>query len=125
MTSDGKKLTRSTPFVFVGNNKFEISGLRIGTRERLDEGKLWICLAPDAGRLKLALLATYALVGRSKPDMVAFEVTDVEVATRRKHQIVSSDGEVFLLDSPLKYKCLPKALKVIVPQEAVGDAAHE
>lgn len=107
----------------VGNNKFEISGLQIGTRQRLDGGKLWICLASEAGRLELAVLAAFALAGRvRKRDLVAFEATKVEVATRKKHQTVSSDGEVFLLANPLHYRCRARALRVIVPPDAAGDA---
>lgn len=124
ITADGQKLIRSTPFVFVGNNKFEISGLRMGTRERLDGGQLWICLAPEAGRLKLAVLAALALVGRLRErDVVVFDSAEVEVATRRKHQEVSHDGEVSLFDSPLDYRSRPRALLVIVPQDAASDAA--
>ena len=120
-TGDGKKLTRSTPFVFVGNNKFEMSGLRLGTRDRLDGGRLWVCLAPEAGRLKLAVLAVLALVGRLRQrDLVVFEVTEVELAIRRKHQKVSTDGEVFLLEAPLHYRCRPGALRVLLPRDETG-----
>jgi len=124
ITGDGQKLIRSTPFVFVGNNKFEISGLRMGTRERLDGGKLWICLAPQAGRLKLAALTAFALIDRLRErDLVAFEAIEVEVATRRKHQEVSHDGEVSLLDGPLNYRSRPRALRVIVPPGEAHDGA--
>ncbi|MDB5595861.1 MAG: sphingosine kinase [Hyphomicrobiales bacterium] len=123
ITGDGKKLTRSTPFVFVGNNKFEISGPQIGSRKRLDGGQLWICLAPEAGRLKLAALAAFALLGRLRErDLVAFEAHEVEVATRRKHQQVSHDGEVSLLDSPLSFRSRPRTLLVIVPTDAANRA---
>lgn len=124
VTGDGQKVIRFTPFVFVGNNKFEISGLRMGTRERLDGGLLWICLAPEAGRLKLAALAAFAIFGCLRErDLVAFEAIEVEVATRRERQEVSHDGEVSLLDNPLNYRSRPRALRVIVPSDAVDDAA--
>ena len=35
----GKKLERKTAFLFVGNNEYEITGLRIGGRRRLDTAK--------------------------------------------------------------------------------------
>jgi len=41
---------RSTPFVFVGNNRYEIAGLEIGTRTSLISGRLWVCMAPSTGR---------------------------------------------------------------------------
>ncbi len=40
-------LERVTPFLFVGNNRYETSGLEIGTRARLDSGRLWVCTAPE------------------------------------------------------------------------------
>src|SRR5258708_4833861 len=36
---NGKTLRRETPFLFVGNNEYEMTGFRIGTRRRLDAGK--------------------------------------------------------------------------------------
>ena len=35
---------RGTPFVFVGNNRYEIAGLEIGTRSSLNSGRLWACV---------------------------------------------------------------------------------
>lgn len=123
-TRDGRKLDRFTPFLFIGNNRFEISGLRAGTRKRLDAGHLWVCLAPEAGRLELAALATLALFGRLRErDLVAFEAMEVEVATRRKRQHVSLDGEVCLLETPLEYRARPRALLVIVPRNALNATA--
>ena len=31
-----------TPFVFIGNNRYTVAGLDIGTRAALDGGKLWV-----------------------------------------------------------------------------------
>ncbi len=54
MHADGKyDGTDRTPFIFVGNNPYETTGLDIGERRRLDTGKLWVCRAPGAGRAAL------------------------------------------------------------------------
>ena len=45
-------LERVTPFLFVGNNRYQTSGREIGTRARLDSGRLWICTAQRPGRLE-------------------------------------------------------------------------
>jgi diacylglycerol kinase family enzyme len=34
-------LEQVTPFLFVGNNRYQTSGLRLGTRSQLDAGRLW------------------------------------------------------------------------------------
>ena len=52
--ADGKyDGTDRTPFIFVGNNAYETTGLAIGERRQLDGGKLWVCLAPGADRAAL------------------------------------------------------------------------
>jgi len=114
----GQQVVRATPFLFVGNNKYETSGLEIGSRTSLDAGRLWVALAPEAGRLKLLALAARALTGRLKErHLEVFEAADLEVTTRRKRLEVAMDGEVKVLKSPLRYRSLPKTLRVIVPSD--------
>ena len=115
-TDSGEQIVRATPFLFIGNNKYETSGLGIGSRTRLDAGRLWISLAPEAGRLKLLVLAILAVVGRLKePHLEVLEAADLEVKMRQRRLEVAMDGEVRVLASPLRYRSLPKALRVIVP----------
>ena len=67
----------STPFVFVGNNRYQTAGLHIGERISLDGGTLWVCQAPHAGRAKLLRLALQALIGRSNPrELVILETPE-------------------------------------------------
>ena len=53
-----------TPFVFIGNNRYEIEGSRMGARARVDGGRLWVCRAPHAGPGTLLRLAVQGLLGR-------------------------------------------------------------
>ena len=43
---EAEALARVTPFLFVGNNRYEIAGLEIGRRTSLEFGRLWVCMAP-------------------------------------------------------------------------------
>jgi diacylglycerol kinase family enzyme len=43
--TDGEELRRVTPFVFVGNNLYDLDGFGIGGRKSLAEGKLCFWLA--------------------------------------------------------------------------------
>jgi hypothetical protein len=43
-------LEHVTPFLFVGDNRYQTAGLKIGTRSRLDSGQLWVCTAPRVDR---------------------------------------------------------------------------
>jgi diacylglycerol kinase family enzyme len=107
-----------TPFIFVGNNPYHASGLRIGERQRLDTGMLWACHAPDAGRAKLIGMALRALFGRSVPgELKVLEAKELWVHTRINRRLkVANDGELFSTLSPLHYHIRPKALRVIVPE---------
>ena len=108
-----------TPFVFVGNNPYEVSGLRIGTRARLDCGTLWLCTAPRAGRAKLLRLALHALLGQiDTADLLCRTVAEIQIQSRRRHLLVARDGEVGVMQTPLHYRVRPAALRVLVPRES-------
>jgi diacylglycerol kinase family enzyme len=106
-----------TPFVFIGNNLYQATGLEIGTRARLDCGTLWLCTAPHASRAKLLSLALRALLGRiNAADLARREVKEVQIRTLRRHLHVATDGEVSIMRTPLRYHIRPGALRVIVPR---------
>jgi diacylglycerol kinase family enzyme len=108
-----------TPFVFVGNNRYNVTGLEIGTRARLDCGTLWLCTAPRASRAKLLRLALGALLGWVDPaDLLRRDVKQVQIHTRQRHLLVARDGEVGVMQTPLHYSVRPGALRVLVPKES-------
>ena len=115
---DGKSLPRRTPFVFVGNNRYVMEGLRIGERARLDEGELSLHVANRTGRLGLVRLALRALFGHlnQSADFDTIYAKQVEVKTRRARVHVSTDGEIHVMETPLRYSIMPAALKVVVPR---------
>jgi diacylglycerol kinase family enzyme len=116
---DAQAEFRKTPFIFIGNNKYELAGLQIGKRNSLAGARLWICKAPDASRGGLLRLTLRALAGRLKDqDLEATEAKEAWIETHARHAHVSTDGEVFAMEGPLHYKSRPQALKVIVPQRA-------
>lgn len=119
LNADGKEIVRVTPFVFVGNNEYEVEGTRIGGRERLDAGRLSLYVAHRTGRLGLLRLALRALFGRLRQskDFDALSAEEIWIETRRpKRLYVATDGEVTVMTTPLHYRVLPKALRVIVPK---------
>ena len=113
---EAEALARVTPFLFVGNNRYEIAGLEIGRRTSLDSGRLWVCTAQRTGRRNLLRMALRALIGRvTDRELNAFEVEEIWVQTGTPRVNVSTDGEVNLLDAPLHYRIRPHALGVVVP----------
>jgi diacylglycerol kinase family enzyme len=106
----------STPFVFVGNNRYQTAGLHIGERISLDGGTLWVCQAPHADRGKLLRLALQALIGRSNPrELIIMETPEFWVRPKAKTLRVANDGELNRMDTPLHYRSRPRALRVMVP----------
>ena len=124
LSADGRTLTRRTPFVFVGNNEYELDVFRIGARARLDAGRLCVHLTRrNAGRLGLLRLTLRALTGRLREDRDFESLTTEEltIETRRPRARVSLDGEVTIMQTPLLYRTLPGALRVIVPKTVTGE----
>ena len=122
---DGKLFLRKTPFVFVGNNEYHMDIYNIGRRVSLDQGKLSVYFLHRGGRLGVIALLLRTLTGRVKQwrDFEEVMTDSVSIQTRRKVMSVAFDGEIYAVETPLRYKTLPKALKVIVPMsEVVKDA---
>ena len=114
--SEAEALARLTPFLFVGNNKYEVAGLEIGRRLGLTSGRLWVCTAPRAARRNLIGMAWRTLKGRvSDHELNAMEVEEIWVDAATPRINVSTDGEVSLMAAPLHYRIRPGALGVVLP----------
>lgn len=118
LSVDGKKFTTRTPIVFIGNNEYEMEGLNIGSRARLDAGQLSLYVSRRTGRLGLLKLGLNAILRRlNKAEaLIAMRTTEVWIETRRKRMHVSTDGEVATMRPPLHYRVRNGALQVIVPE---------
>jgi diacylglycerol kinase family enzyme len=118
LKANDKTRHRSTPFIFIGNNEYIMEGFNIGGRNRLDGGCLGLYMPHHIGRLALFRLAGQALFGRlgQAQDFDMLTADDIEIGARRKRLRVAIDGEVILMETPLRYRILPKALTVIAPQ---------
>jgi diacylglycerol kinase family enzyme len=116
---EGKELVRKTPLLFVGNNVYQIEGLTLGRRPRLDGGCLWLYVTHRVGRLGLLGLGLGALLGLLRPgqfDSITTQTLTVESHHRQLR--VATDGEVSLMETPLRYNLRPLALRVVVPAPA-------
>ena len=118
LTFEGKQITRTTAFLFVGNNEYEMAGFKLGARSCLNAGKLGLYLTHRTGRFGLFRLAFRALIGRLKQadDFESFCVEEATIETRRPSLLVATDGEVTRLELPLRYQIRSGALRVLVPQ---------
>jgi diacylglycerol kinase family enzyme len=116
---EGNELWRKTPFVFVGNNSYEMDFYNIRRRPKLDDGRLSIYLLHRSGRMGLFLLVLKTLFGRLKQakDFEEFHTAKMRIETRRRALLVAYDGEVAMMKSPLEYRIHRRKLNVLAPDE--------
>jgi diacylglycerol kinase family enzyme len=136
LSVNGEEIVRATPLVFIGNNRYKLKGTDLGSREKLDEGVLSINIPHSIGRFGLVWLSMKALLGNLREDASFDEYLTKEFyidtrsfrrpgwfSKKKRLQNIAVDGEVLLLEKPLKYKILPKVLNVLVPNSTVGAAS--
>lgn len=114
LTIDGDRFR--TPFVFVGNNRFDISKSLIPERSKLNDGVLTVMIAPTRSRAGFFKALLSVLRGDvSGPESMNVQTrTSLLVESNRPTIVVSYDGEVTRVETPLRYSVEPKALKVMV-----------
>jgi YegS/Rv2252/BmrU family lipid kinase len=114
---DGKELTTRTPFLFVGNNEYEMETLNVGARQVLDAGVLSLYMTHRTGRLGLVRLALRALFGglNQEKDFLALTTEELSIETKKRRLRVALDGEVTVVEPPLHYRIRKRALAVRVP----------
>jgi len=119
LISDGKKVKVKTSFVMVSNNKYELSFDKVGKRDSLNEGRLYVYLIKCKTRLCVIKVMFKALFDRlnQEKDFELISTKEAEIQLRKKNIQVSSDGEVFRENSPLHYEICQGCLKIMVPQE--------
>jgi YegS/Rv2252/BmrU family lipid kinase len=119
---DGHSIERRTPFIFVGNNCYVLEGFGIGKRTCLDGGVLALYVLRPKSTLGLLWLGLRALlgIGSHAGDFDAIEATRFEVRGRHDEVEVATDGEVASTGTPVCYRILPRALRVLAPATRPG-----
>lgn len=115
-----QKVVRRTPFVFVGNNEYRMEGLHAGSRASLVNHQLAVYILNAERRIGLLRLGLQVLVkgiGQVK-ELDLITAPEATIETRRSRLQVALDGEVMVLETPLKYRVKPAALRVHVPATA-------
>jgi diacylglycerol kinase family enzyme len=115
---DEKFIKSKSPFVFVGNNHYNMHLLNLGSRDYLDKGELCLYLANRVGRFGVFQLSLKALLGRlnQDKDFRIESAKEIWIETKKRRLRVALDGEVQRLKPPLHYRIIPRGLKVIVPR---------
>ena len=117
LTAGGVTVERRTPVLFIGNNEYEVEGVKLGTRSNLKGGYLFVAVAHAMSGFGLFGLFLRALFGRLRrtDQLEEFPTTEAFVEVRRGLIRVSTDGEVTWMKPPLHYRIRPNYLRVIIP----------
>jgi YegS/Rv2252/BmrU family lipid kinase len=119
---DRHELVRRSPFVVVGNGAYEVEGLQLGRRQTLADGTLSLYVAPGLGRVDALALPVRAFLGRLKQHQKfeAWRATTVTLDTSQTTVSVALDGEIDVIETPLRFSVRPRAVRAIVPKEKAG-----
>jgi diacylglycerol kinase family enzyme len=120
ITADGHLLSRRTPLLFAGTNAYQMETFAIPGTECVASRRLTLYVTKPMGPIALAGLAARALT-RGLHGVAAFETlcaSDILVSMRRHRVRVAMDGEVHVLDTPLRFAIRRDALRVVVPPVA-------
>jgi len=118
VTIEGRERAIRTPLLFVGNNIYSLEAGRIGERVSLDQGRLSVFAVETHSRLSGLWFAARTLAGRADPerDFAVLEApAGLGVDAHATAIQVALDGEVHCLATPLHFRSLPGALRVITP----------
>ena len=117
ISAPGVETPIRTPLLFVGNNRYQVSLFALGKREALDEGELCLYAVRARSRAHLFWAGLRGVIGKldQQRDFVTFCTDEAEISSDRDRLTVSADGETFSLETPLRYRIRPKALRLIVP----------
>lgn len=112
----GRQIVANTPLLVISNNAWREETLPL-TRATLDRGELVVHVAKVRTRLGLLWLAVRALLGAWNVSglLDTYRTDEVRVISRKRRVMLSLDGEVTVLRSPLVFRLRPRGLTVLMP----------
>ena len=122
ISAPGLETPIRTPLLFVGNNRYRVNLFALGRREALDAGELSLYAMRARSRAHLFWAGIRGIFGRldQQRDFVTAYVPEAEISSDRAALTLSADGETLTLETPLRYRVRPGALKLIVPVKSEG-----
>jgi diacylglycerol kinase family enzyme len=111
----GKTIQRNISIIFVGNNRYDLSGFGLSNRHSLSGGNLSIYVIRTINPFRLIAVSLNLLIGHINADYFeTYEAPELKINTRKKKLLVAYDGEVARLKTPILYSIAKKELRVIV-----------
>jgi diacylglycerol kinase family enzyme len=119
-----ERLRVRTRLLAVANNAYDEGLGQIMTKSHLDRGELILYLGRNLGVGALLRISAGMALGdwRAVGALETRSLKHLVVGSGRRRLRVMNDGEVVLMQPPLRYRVRPGALRVIVPREAMPKA---
>lgn len=120
--SGSRQTSLRTRYLMVSVGVYDEAPGQLLTRSSLDSGRFGVYAVRRPTLVRLLRLFVAILAGRWRrmPDLVATDATTVEVSCGRPRLRVMNDGEVRLVETPLRYRLHAGALRILKPR-AVAD----
>jgi diacylglycerol kinase family enzyme len=117
LQTNGARIALATPFVFIGNNRYEMRLFSPGQRLALDRGELSFYFARNARRWGILRLLIHFFTGRldQAQDFHSGTAREVLLESTGRRLRVALDGEITRLEPPLRYRIRPRELRVLAP----------
>jgi diacylglycerol kinase family enzyme len=115
--AEGLDIVRETRFLFVGSHEYEMNAFTYSARSRIPSGNLHLYVARTRGRLGMIGLLLLGLARDLKTTAYVdcWTLPEFTIETRQGSVPVYLDGEVVVLNGPLRYRTRSRALRVILP----------
>jgi diacylglycerol kinase family enzyme len=115
--SEGVRELIRTPFLFVGNNRYDPQFMSYTKRESLTDGCLSVFYALHTSRSALFRFALNVLLGRLReaPQVEIMETGALIIRSRMRRIRVALDGEVLRMRPPIRIRVLRQSLPVLFP----------
>ncbi|HWR15650.1 MAG TPA: diacylglycerol kinase family protein [Terriglobales bacterium] len=125
LTLDGEKHYVKTPMIFVARNSYQLREFELDGPACVDADGFAVFVLPAVGRLGLLRLAWRMLRRRIETphDIKVLCGRELEIHGARRRATLALDGERFKLNLPLRFRVVPRALRMIVPAVKNGEAA--
>jgi len=117
LSVDGVELIRRTPFVVIGNGEYQVEGVELGKRVSLTDATLALYVAPESGRLDVLTLPVRAFLRRlhEHEKFETLRASSLAMDLSRRRISVALDGEIRVLEPPLRFSVKRAALRAIAP----------
>lgn len=115
--SGGKVVSLRTPMIFIGNNALQLRNLAMDVAQCMKANMLGVVLMRPITKMEVLriIFRGFFKTLDNEQNMDTFCVDEMTIHTQKPYQLVALDGEMVLVQSPLKVKALTGILNLVSP----------